>query len=114
MTEARHQLLEAGARGGGEHAAYVAEIMKLKPRQPGFTQAAFQTGRKLDRRSAAPLAPTKTRPCSPASANRSKCQASSGVNSAGKLSVRRPARGKDSAPVRKLGDEQDRAGPVSD
>jgi hypothetical protein len=30
MTEARHQLLEAGASGGGERAAFVAEVMKVE------------------------------------------------------------------------------------
>jgi hypothetical protein len=58
---------------------------------PALSVAAFQIGRKLDRRRVAPFGPTKTRPRSPGAANRSRCQRSPGASSAGKATVRRPA-----------------------
>jgi hypothetical protein len=47
MTEARHQLLETCARGRGESAANVAEIMKMKPRQLGFRASGVPDGPKV-------------------------------------------------------------------
>jgi len=83
MTETGHQLLEACTSGGGERAPTCIRSWKCSSGVPALARAAFQIGRKLDRRNGAPFGPTKTRPRSPGSAKRSRCQRSSGTSSSG-------------------------------
>jgi hypothetical protein len=67
-------------------------LNKWTPGALACAQVLTQISPKLERRSRAPLGPSKTKPRSPGSANRSRCQRISGTSSAEKATVRRPPR----------------------
>jgi hypothetical protein len=92
MAETRHQLLHARAGRGRESPANVTQVVEMQTRQSGLPAWGIPGQRKFERRSGAPIGPTKTRPRSPGWPNRSRCQGSSGTRSSGKLTIRRPAR----------------------
>ena len=60
--------------------------------KPTEVRALSQVRWKFERQSWPPFGPTKTKPCSPGSANPYRCQRISGAISAGNATIRRPAR----------------------
>jgi hypothetical protein len=93
VPEPSHQLFERGARRGRERATRMPQVMKMKFRHAD-RGARFDPDRLVEVRAAqlAALRPDKTKPRSPGSANRSRCQLTSGTISSGNATVRLPAR----------------------
>jgi hypothetical protein len=78
-----HQFLETRAGRSSQRSARCRRSWKCSPETPACSHAAFQIGRKFDRRRAAPFGPTKTRP--PALRGGPDASAVAGIHAIGSL-----------------------------
>jgi hypothetical protein len=92
VPEPGHQLLKTRASSGGKSASRVPEIVKMHAGHTGLRAGLDSYPAEIGPPQPHTFGPMKTRPHSPGSANRSRCQRISGTSSAGKAAVRRTAR----------------------
>ena len=82
MAKTCHQLLQAGAGRRCQRAAHMPQIVEMQTRHASLRARGIPDRPEVRPAQLSALRPTKTRPRSPGSANRSKCQRSSGTSSA--------------------------------